>query len=464
MRESLRCKVAVIGAGIAGLVLAHRLRSRGLDVRLIERSERVGGTIDTRDWEGCTIEAGPFSVMPRSEEFVGLISELGLTPRPGTPAARKGRFVFTHGRLRRVPHGPLAMLTTDLLTWPAKAALIRRVLCSPPPDADAQTVTLHEFASRRLGPQAAERLVGPASLGIYGAPATDLLLDSCVPRLAEADRQARSLVGVLRKLKAERDSKGKAHSQERPAWAKALITFPEGLGALPAALGRSLGDRLHLRSPVSDLRRIDDGLAFETPHADISAERLVVATDPRAAGAILRPISPVVKDQIDQIRFASLAVVHLLFDQADLPDRPCGFGLLVRPSEPNMAPLLGVQIPGDIFPDQIPPGRVLLRAIVRDGSIADDNDLVQSTLSAIGLTMTVNAGPAAADVIRWPDALPIYDVDHARAAEVIQQKTSIEPGIELITTFHGGLGINDRIVAAERAAGAILKNLDSLSL
>ncbi|MEM7577091.1 MAG: protoporphyrinogen oxidase [Planctomycetota bacterium] len=465
MHESLWCEVAVIGAGIAGLVLAHRLQRRGVDVRLFECSDRVGGTIGTQCWEGCTIEAGPFSVMPRSDEFAGLIGELGLNPKPGTPAGRTGRFVFTHGRLRRVPHGPLALLTTDLLTWAAKAALIRSVLRSPPPDTDPKSVTLHEFASRRLGPRAAECIVGPAALGIYGAPATDLLLDSCVPRIAKADRQARSLVGVLRKLKAERHLNGKAKPTERPAWAKSLITFPNGLSALPAALSRSLGDRLHLQSPASRLRRNHDGLAFETLNAAIHAKRLVVATGPRAAAAILRPICPEIADQTDRIRFASLAVVHLLFDQADLPDRPRGFGLLVRPNEPNMDPLLGVQIPGDIFPDQVPLGRVLLRAIVRDGSTANDKDLVQATLAAIGRTMTVNvASPVAANVIRWPDALPIYDVDHARAAERIQQQISVEPGIQLLTTLHGGLGINDRIVAAERIAGAMLKDSGSRSL
>ena len=59
-------KVVVVGGGIAGLSAAHRLTESGhsgLEVTLLERSDRFGGTIRTVERDGCLIELGPDSFL-----------------------------------------------------------------------------------------------------------------------------------------------------------------------------------------------------------------------------------------------------------------------------------------------------------------------------------------------------------------------------------------------------------------
>ena len=79
-----RVDVAIIGAGIAGLALAERLRSHApeLTVRLFEASDRPGGKIRTEridfDDGRFIIEAGPDAILAQKRWALDLISELGL--------------------------------------------------------------------------------------------------------------------------------------------------------------------------------------------------------------------------------------------------------------------------------------------------------------------------------------------------------------------------------------------------
>lgn len=50
--------VVVVGAGIAGLVCALELEARGLDVRVLERADRVGGRIRTERIDGFLCDVG----------------------------------------------------------------------------------------------------------------------------------------------------------------------------------------------------------------------------------------------------------------------------------------------------------------------------------------------------------------------------------------------------------------------
>lgn len=62
-------KVAIIGAGIAGLAAARELRSRGGEVVVFEKSKAVGGRCATRRVEAYTFDTGATSIAPRGLEL-----------------------------------------------------------------------------------------------------------------------------------------------------------------------------------------------------------------------------------------------------------------------------------------------------------------------------------------------------------------------------------------------------------
>lgn len=77
--SDLTCDVVVVGAGIAGLTAAERLVEAGLDVRVVEARDRVGGrTEGGRFASGTVVELGGQWVGPTQDEVLALAQRLGL--------------------------------------------------------------------------------------------------------------------------------------------------------------------------------------------------------------------------------------------------------------------------------------------------------------------------------------------------------------------------------------------------
>ncbi|CRK59489.1 Protoporphyrinogen IX oxidase, aerobic, HemY [Alloactinosynnema sp. L-07] len=84
--------VAIVGAGISGLALAHRLRAAGRSVHVFESSPHVGGRMRTVRREGYVIDTGAEMVGTHGYDATWrLAGELGLSqadaPLLGTPLA-----------------------------------------------------------------------------------------------------------------------------------------------------------------------------------------------------------------------------------------------------------------------------------------------------------------------------------------------------------------------------------------
>lgn len=73
-------RVAIIGAGLAGLTAAHRLRERGITVEVFEARKRVGGRIFTINLGSRTAELGAQNISDGGEAVYirRLIKEFGL--------------------------------------------------------------------------------------------------------------------------------------------------------------------------------------------------------------------------------------------------------------------------------------------------------------------------------------------------------------------------------------------------
>ncbi|HEY2689161.1 MAG TPA: FAD-dependent oxidoreductase [Streptosporangiaceae bacterium] len=106
--------VAVIGAGLAGLIAARDVAAAGLGVTVLEARDRVGGRLLNAALPGADgeiVEAGGQWVGPGQDLVLGLIRELGLDTFPtydtGDKIAelRGGRTQYS-GRIPRLNPAP----------------------------------------------------------------------------------------------------------------------------------------------------------------------------------------------------------------------------------------------------------------------------------------------------------------------------------------------------------------------
>ncbi|CAG1001707.1 partial Protoporphyrinogen oxidase, partial [Myxococcaceae bacterium] len=154
----------VVGGGAAGLAAALELQRRGVEVRLIEATPRVGGVVQTEHREGYLFERGP-NTMQGKPTLRPFLEANALEPLlvPASPASRR-RWLWHDGRLEAVPMDPLSFLRTRLLTGRGKLRLLREPFVAR---GDASRESVDEFVRRRLGDEALENLVAPFLTGVY---------------------------------------------------------------------------------------------------------------------------------------------------------------------------------------------------------------------------------------------------------------------------------------------------------
>jgi phytoene dehydrogenase-like protein len=114
--------VSVIGGGLAGLASSIYLARAGLDVVLLEKSDRLGGRAVTDQLGDCFFNLGPHALYKKGVG-IQILHELEVVPKGGTPDSNG---VLIHKeKAYDLPIAPLSLMKNSLLTWREKKELVR---------------------------------------------------------------------------------------------------------------------------------------------------------------------------------------------------------------------------------------------------------------------------------------------------------------------------------------------------
>jgi oxygen-dependent protoporphyrinogen oxidase len=470
-------RVVIAGGGIAGLSVAHALRVETPDVEVIvlQGDPRVGGNIRSERSDGYLCEWGADGFLDNSPPTLALVDAVGLTPRlmPSRDEARR-RFVFRHGRLHEVPTSPGAFVRSGLLSLGGKLRIFGEPFARPRPGRDE---SIHQFAERRIGREAADALVDTMVSGIFAGDAHALSLRACFPKMWDMETEYRSL---FRAMLAKRKTHKKTDGIGSPTGT--LTSFPGGMEELVVAVAGALGHTVRTSSPVEALRsrraptggepRPVGARAFSVLSGgrSIEADAVVLAGPASDSAALVEPFDPSLAGLLGSIRTAPIVVVCLGYDAATLAaDRgPLnGFGFLVPRGEGPR--ILGALWESSIYEGRAPAGKALMRVMI--GGATDpgavslpQDELVRIVRADLEKTMHLRIVPEFVRIIRHARGIPQYTVGHPSRLARIDAALQAHPGLFLAGNSYRGVSINSCVAEAPSLAARIADHLRSQAL
>ncbi|GEK80478.1 protoporphyrinogen oxidase [Agrococcus baldri] len=292
----------VVGAGIAGLTVAHELAARGYRVLVLEAAERVGGTAARLDVDGLSLDAGAESFAVRGGSVAELIGELGLAddivdPNPAGAwlqlpdgAGRRSAVPLPKRTLLGIPSTPLAQDVIDALGW--RGALRAHLDRLMPVLRIGTDDALGPLVRRRMGQRVLDRLVAPLAGGVYSADPELLDIAVVAPGLNGGITRAGSLSGGVAFVLEERAAAAGAAEGRTPG--SAVQGLRGGIHRLAERLAeRAREHRAEIRTGVRvrSAAETDDGWLVTSDAGSHAASSLVVALPEPEAQRLLAPLS-----------------------------------------------------------------------------------------------------------------------------------------------------------------------------
>jgi len=298
-------RTIVVGAGIAGLGAAYRLRQAGHQVVLLEKEAEPGGRCRSVHWNGVWAVTGAFAFQGVDSNLIELAKALGLYNddsivdlsayhRWNVLVKRREVVHFKEFNLLSAaahPSIPMREKAKLLATLPTIA---RQVMAGDARDitssADYDDVNACEFFRR------------------YSPTFVDYFLEPCMAMFCGYGEQDYSLAWTV------------WGASGRMAWANEVWSFKErGAGRLTWALGQHFqqdaGTDYCLGAEVQCVRWHAHGVTVDLRGETLSADALVMAVPGHRVAGMMPGLDPARRAYFDGIQYAGHHIVYYLLDR-----------------------------------------------------------------------------------------------------------------------------------------------------
>lgn len=446
-------RAIVVGAGVAGLVAARDLAAAGVDVLVLEGSDRAGGKLRAGSVAGVRVDVGAEAMLHRRPEGTALALDLGLPLTHPTAASSR---IWTRGELRPLPRtlmgAPLDLDQLDasgILSADAMARARRQRTVSLGPDEDE---SVGRLVAQRFGEEVVDRLVEPLLGGVYAGQARQISVRSAAPQLVELLARADVTLPLP------------------PAGAAPVFAAVDGgMWRLPDALAADLAGRpgveIRYDAPVTAVRRTGAGFVVGTAAGEEAADLLVLATPAAPSARLLADVAPQAAAELAEVRYASVALVTLAYRAEDPGVAEAldvgASGFLVPPVDARRVKASTFSFAKWDWVRAAGAGLLVLRtSLGRFGEEASlqvpDDELVRVSRADLAEATGLLAEPVDTVVQRWGGGLPQYWVGHAARTARIRTAVATVPGLAVCGAAYDGVGIPATIASAHRAAASLL--------
>jgi oxygen-dependent protoporphyrinogen oxidase len=439
------------------LATAQALLTRKPDaeITIFEADQRIGGKVWTETSpDGYLCEGGVNGFLDKIPRTLELCKEAGVSPVPADASAQK-RYVYSRGELHKLPEKPPEFLKSRLLSVRGRLRVIYETIAGGTDNPDE---TLAQFATRRLGREAYERLIDPMASGVFAGDASQLSLKSCFPRINEIENEYGSLIRGLIKLQIKAKREGQKNTPG-PGPGGRLTSFANGMSALTDSLAEQLGARIRTGTAVTDISRSGKRYQLQLDNDDVEeSDALIMAAPAHAQARMLQALDPALAGLLAEIPYPALSVCCLGYRKERVGRVLDGFGFLV-PSKEQRA-ILGTIVDSNVFPGRAPEGSILLRSMIGGArtpelALLPDEQLISRVRSDLQDILGLRAEPDFIRIFRHTRAIPQYLVGHAARLQTIEGKLQQHPGLVLTGNAFKGVSLNDCVVNAWKTAESL---------
>jgi protoporphyrinogen/coproporphyrinogen III oxidase len=467
--------VVIIGGGIAGLAAARFLADGPARVTVLEGSPRIGGKLSASDIAGVSMDEGAEALLARRPEGIGLIDATGLAADL-VPAGVTSSAIYTRGAMRSLPRRQFMGVPADIdelaATGVISAEGVARARAESARPFEAADASVTEYIGARLGVEVVDRLVDPLLGGVYAGRSEDLSFQATLAPLAAAVPKHATLTEAAASLLPPAPTQPSAPNPAAPIF----VTLTTGLGSLPEALAKASGADIRVNAMVRELKRTATGWRLTIGSAAdpeyLDADAVILAAPAAPTARLLKATVGAAAAQLEQIPYASMAIITLAFLAEDFPAQQRS-GYLVPAVDGRAVKAVTfstVKWPhlAKAAADAGSPVHIVRCSVGRSGDVAvlqrDDQDLAALAAAELAESIGITAAPVAHRITRWGGGLPQYNVGHLDRVARIRAAVAAQPGLAVAGAAYDGVGIPACIATARSAADQIIAHLAATRL
>lgn len=444
MTEMNKRAVAVIGAGMAGLAAARKLRLAGVQVTVLEKNSHIGGRVNTEDMEGFYVETGAQFMVQFYEHTRRLIQELGL--QNDVINISGGAGIKRGGNIYKVWPPEPNFLFKNLVSLRSKLLLIKMLgpilqqwknldvysLYKAYP-LDTQSVT--EYAHQELDDELLEYLFQPTLSGIvYWTP----------------EHTTQVMIFLLFKFVLNTK----------------IFTLRRGLGQLPKAMATGLVVLCNAEAinvTVNEDNRYNIEANIDGQMKQFNVDGIVCATPATKVSSLFTSLNIKQRAFFDAINYSSTVSDAIGLDRR-LPTKLYGIFYPRR----EVKHLATVSIDSGKDPIQASAGRDMIMLYSSGQASQDlldkDDAFIQDTLlddlRQAGFFYDVKDHILFSRVIRTAQAIPEFDVGHFKRLKTFADGDIEFERVVFAGDYIGGPFIEGAITSGIEAAERLLKRLN----
>ena len=279
-------RIAVIGAGISGLICAYELQKAGYEVEVFEKNSYVGGRMSTRVKDGFHFDIGADHLCNVYKELIKYCEELDV---------KWEKMRFSEYQVFR--NGELPTIMEALSFYSRMRFLLYMSLFRKKKDVnflDLSTVTqydnknAYDYIEKKLGPEIVDYIVDPFT-STYEFHRTTQMTKGAV-------------IGVMQSIKYNKDD-----------WD--LHRTKGGMIALPNALASKL--KVNLNKPIKSIEVQEDGVKI-TANYPILFDAVVCASTANVTRKIFNNPTDEQKELLDSVKYSSTVSVAFTVPEGTL--------------------------------------------------------------------------------------------------------------------------------------------------